>query len=194
LKAAIRPSVRGVKGGVFAAYSRRVASTEAKVLNVPALFIRQSMSIEGRCRLIIRAAKLLIKPSTIIRDELQLPNLSWPDCTLSKRRRGEYSGNNCYSTYCLNFCHFGFSYSCCDKPDIGMHCSITVKFLVRNFNRTSGTLEPGYPVRPQQLAAENGIVTSCPHADHTRLKFLTRDLAVMPNGGPMSAVQEHASV
>jgi hypothetical protein len=28
----------------------------------------------------------------------------------------------------------GFSYSCCDKPEIGMHFAMAVKFKDRNFN------------------------------------------------------------
>jgi hypothetical protein len=50
----------GVKVRVFAAHSRRVAPTEAKVLFVPALLIRQRLCIEFRVRLIVRSAKIPI--------------------------------------------------------------------------------------------------------------------------------------
>jgi hypothetical protein len=35
----------------------------------------------------------------------------------------------------LSFWPLDFSYFRCDKPDIGMHFAITVKILIRKFNR-----------------------------------------------------------
>ena len=60
-----------VKVGVFAAHSRRVASTEAKVLQVPALLIRQRTRIEWCSRLIVRSVEsgmTRMKHARVLRD------------------------------------------------------------------------------------------------------------------------------
>jgi hypothetical protein len=57
----------GMKVRVFAAHPRWVASTEAKVLCVPAFLIRQRLCIEFRVPPIVGSAKPLIARSAIVR-------------------------------------------------------------------------------------------------------------------------------
>src|SRR5580693_4834722 len=91
-----RTLASGVKVRVFAADPRRVTSTDAKVLYVAELLVRQRLRIEHRVRPIIRSAKTPIIRYTIVRpivcDELQ--TVAWPDLILSEHRRGDCSGKN----------------------------------------------------------------------------------------------------
>jgi hypothetical protein len=83
-----------VKVRVFAAYSRRVASTAAKVLYVRALLFRERLGIEWRVRLIVRSAKILIIRYTIVR--------------LSEHRRSDYGGKDNNGAENFEFGHGGF--------------------------------------------------------------------------------------
>src|ERR1700761_2726956 len=85
LEAAVRILAPGMEPSVFAAHSRWVASTETKILGVPALLVRQRTRIERRCRRIVG-----------YRLRLQTVVVSWSDRARisSEHRRGNGSGKN----------------------------------------------------------------------------------------------------
>src|ERR1700722_6551807 len=100
---------RGVERRVFTAWYRRVTSTETKILQVPALLIRQRLRIECPVRLIIRSAKVrLIVDSVMVR--LGQARI------LSKHRCGDCGGKDKNGTENFEFDHCGLRLSWGSPP------------------------------------------------------------------------------
>ena|ERR1700674_616269 len=93
----------GVKVGVFAAYSRRVASTEAEVFYVPAA-LRLGAGIKRPVQLIIGSAKILliVRSAMMGRAGLRPAHAR----VLSKHRRGNGGGKNYNSAKCFQLGHW----------------------------------------------------------------------------------------